>query len=600
MSLQVWLPFIKGLTNQGISSLSSITLASGNSLTANGKLGGQAITLTKLQTILPTLSSMTGAKEMSYAFWVKVNTAWEAQWLDGIRWISTDGSTTHTSRQEFYTNCTKVGTWFQGGSISGKDFTPGVWTHIAGTFNYNTGEVKFYLNGILQGTSTALATTHYCRGDFYIGDNGVDLSENDVRIYDHCLSDKEVEEIAKGLVLHYKLDDSYVENSNIINSIISDTAYNSSIGKYGYNETSNLGKIKGNFYGKDCVKVYTLTEGQTAQPYAYFSNLFTSNGTNAPAYKALSFDYLTTVPTTTWLNIYKLGSGSGIAVWKTINSNGTFTGTYTNSSNSIIVKPNEWNHIEIVFHGTTDANAEWGYCINGPAHTTNSQYYFLYANIQVEENDHVTGYGNNLHNNIVYDSSGYNNNGTIAGTLTVSENTSKYKYSTIFDGNTAAIQTPNLKTMITDKIYTISCWTYKTQIGSKNYQTIYGGPSGFELEARSSSTTNPLFRIHNWGGGTTPYEFGQWYHFCFVHTNDNSKLYINGELKITGTSVDIPSGNYFIGAWKTSSQQNYDGNISDFRIYATALTDEQILDLYHTSGTVDNKGNIYTRELVET
>jgi len=63
---------------------------------------------------------------------------------------------------------------------------------------------------------------------------------------------------------------------------------------------------------------------------------------------------------------------------------------------------------------------------------------------------------------MIIDSSGYNNNGTIAGTLMVSKNTPKYKYSTIFDGNTAAIQTPNLKTIITDKIYTISCWTYKT------------------------------------------------------------------------------------------------------------------------------------------
>lgn len=77
MSLQVWLPFTKDLYNQGLGNLSAITLASGNTLSANGKLGGQTLTLTKLQTILPTSSCMTGAKEMSYAFWVKVNTAWE-------------------------------------------------------------------------------------------------------------------------------------------------------------------------------------------------------------------------------------------------------------------------------------------------------------------------------------------------------------------------------------------------------------------------------------------------------------------------------------------------------------------------------------------
>jgi len=158
-----------------------------------------------------------------------------------------------------------------------------------------------------------------------------------------------------------------------------------------------------------------------------------------------------------------------------------------------------------------------------------------------------------LDNNIEYDVSGYGNNGTRVGTFSWSGDTPRYGCSTIFNGADNAIQTPNLTTMITDKNYTISCWTYKTTIGTKNYQTIYGGPSGFELEARSSSNTNPLFRLHNWGGGTTPYVFGEWTHFCFVHTDSDSKLYVNGELKITGSSVNIPSGNYYIGAWSVAT-----------------------------------------------
>lgn len=218
MGLKVWLPLDGDLHNQGCSN-PNITLVSGNTWASSGKIGNNSLTLTKLQTILPNSSCMSGAKEVSYCYWVKVNTAWSANWLDGIRWIETDGSATSTARQEFYTNCTLIGTWYKGGSISGKSFTPGIWAHLAATINYNTGEAKFYINGTLSGTTTNVNTTYYCRGDFYIGDNGTDICENDVRIYDHCLSAAEVREISQGLILHYKLDD-------ITNGVQDSSGYN--------------------------------------------------------------------------------------------------------------------------------------------------------------------------------------------------------------------------------------------------------------------------------------------------------------------------------------------------------------------------------------
>ena len=41
---------------------------------------------------------------------------------------------------------------------------------------------------------------------------------NDIRIYDHCLSPKEVKEIARGLILHYKLDNYWLCENILTNS----------------------------------------------------------------------------------------------------------------------------------------------------------------------------------------------------------------------------------------------------------------------------------------------------------------------------------------------------------------------------------------------
>jgi hypothetical protein len=111
----------------------------------------------------------------------------------------------------------------------GSMVTAGVWTHIGFTLYGKT--VKFYKNGVEVSSST-LANTYTAISDFF-GVFGGALSSgsptsrtvntsnifkgklNDVRAFSHACSAKEVKEMAKGIVLHYKFDDDTILRSTI-------------------------------------------------------------------------------------------------------------------------------------------------------------------------------------------------------------------------------------------------------------------------------------------------------------------------------------------------------------------------------------------------
>lgn len=222
MSLQVWLPLNGDLHNQGL--LEDLSINSTNvSFLDNGKIGKCFTGYTGYFNI----PYFTGKKQISVAYWVKVNTATATDWLDAFRWYSTDGSTTSMSRNEFYTNCTKTGFWFAGSpnGIGEKATTVGEWHHHAFIIDYSAGTAEFYINGVSVGAVTGVYKTHSLTGEnFMIGENGLDLSINDLRIYDHCLSPKEVKELSKGLAAHYTLNDVFYYYTELDDSNIYDAS----------------------------------------------------------------------------------------------------------------------------------------------------------------------------------------------------------------------------------------------------------------------------------------------------------------------------------------------------------------------------------------
>jgi len=582
MSLVVWLPLTKDLRQQGLANTSSFSLVSGNSLVNGGKVGGQCLVLTKRQTILENNSCMTNKKQMSYAYWIKVNTAWSSNWLDGIRWVSSNDSTSSISRQEFYDNCTKIGIWFPSsstGSIYGKDFTPGVWTHLAATFNYNTGDVSFYINGVLQGYVTTLDTTYYCRGDFYLGDEGVDISMNDVRIYDHCLSPMEVKELAKGLILHYPLN------------------------RQGWGQE--------NFYtGNGIAPCGTGISSYTNNGYEHHS--VWSNAGTARA-QNLGFNG----KTGPWTVSFDIKSNVDANLTVDVCDKGYATATY--GTNLIA---NQWMHKSfIITTATNQYNTSGNY--NGFVDFNYNKAGTLdIKNLKVEEgvietpwcpsSNHALATTMDLNSTTEYDCSGFGNNGTRVGTFSWTSDTPKYSVSTFFptSGNNyikIGTQLYNMKDEMTVSIWVKpNDWTSTSK--GVPFSSVEGGGFGWQ-----ASSANYVFYC---GSGTSSNTYlsstvavsglsAGWHMLSATYNGLVLKIYIDGELKNTVTKYttktpiyyNINSGMFVSGesggSLTAPNGSIFRGNLSDLRIYAVALSDTDIKSLYNNCAYIDNSGNVY-------
>ena len=573
MSLQVWLPLTKDLRQQGLSNVT----ATNNGATfnaSNGKLGGSYtfdgsddyISLNG-STLYSTIKG--GSYPFSVAMWIYRADATRAilfgdYSLTGAINFNIELTTGHAVRFYWAGSPDK--------NSSATLMTANDWTHLAIT--YNGTQLCFYKNGTLMETySVTLTTKTKTTGSYYLGrDNRTGSTAfngrmNDFRLYDHCLSSIEVKELAKGLVLHYPLNrNGWGQENLILNSAnISVNKLNNALDSRTEYWAANVGQSYVNFVGGEQV--------------------------------ILSFDcemIIRTVP------VYFL-------VYNT-NNKGPIQFPNTNAATAINnLNPSVGDTIKLRIKLPVTMIKR-----DSPSTTNNfiefytnygSNNFYKITNLKLEEGSIATPWCPNSSDTLAttmglnltteYDCSGFCNNGTRIGTFNWTSNTPKYAVSTKFNGTDNAIQTPSLPTMITDKNYTIAVWIYKTVIGSKGYQTIYGGPSGFEIEARNGSANETKFVPWNWGKPMASYELNEWNHCVFVHSDADCKIYLNGEYIATGTAkASNPTGNYFVGAWNTATQQNFDGLMSDFRIYATALSANDVKSLYQNCATIDPDGTI--------
>ena len=589
MALQVWLPLTKDLRNQG---LSNVTVTNnGATFNSAGKLGGcyvfdgtdDAISIGNLSTLVET--------SFSFACWFYHSDTWSTKNYEtilggpsGFELEAKNGSTNSP--------VIKAYSW-GGGSFT---YELNKWNHLVMT--RTSSETKFYLNGELKLTGTVGSIPS---GDYFVGAWKTSTSQNykgsicDVRIYNHCLSPMEVKQLAQGLVLHYPLADTCVEaTTNLITTedCLSATCYNGATSKYGYGANTDMYKTVTTYDGRKGTKVYMGTNGNAAFPYVYINSMYTSDGTNSPAYKTLSFDYYTNIGTS--IRPYKLGSGSGTATYRITNKNGVATGTGTDAV-SIPVMTNGWNHIEITFHGTTAADSQWGYIQNYPSHTSNTNNFWFFAIIQLETKDHATGYagvGGTRTSTVIYDTSGFCNNGTIVGTFTISSDTPKYLVSSVYTGSNYIYLDPP-----STEIQTIAVWVKWNTIPSGQSVILVDNGSGIGLGLMSTGilcSTSKAGNSHTFSKANLV--ANTWYHFVVVKTGATTrKLYINGveQTATTNTSNWTYSVNQLQLGKRSTTSDGFVGKLCDFRAYTTALSADDVKSLYQNCATIDPDGTIH-------
>lgn len=582
MSLQVWLPLNGSLENKG---LSNAGITSSGITYVSGKIGNAANFSSSYIGIdnTPITGNIT---DFSFAFWMKTSSPSNSMCLY-------NGRTTVGGACSIFTIGGKFR--FDDGALNTLDYTipSNTWEHYC--FTRDASYIKLYVNGVLK--VTAPSTSFTCGATkATIGQSSTNTTTgnglntfvgqlNDFRIYNHCLSPLEVKQISQGLVCHYKL--SGVGNENLVKGCyecyLTNTTQNVSGNLIFTLSSDEMIKLK----GKTLVfSYYYSAEGERLVAEGGLGNRFGIHGT---------FNYTDTNGSTIQrypFASYLEDSGTGRAIMKwtipsdidTINSNLGF-------AKQIYAKPNTdndstWYIKDCKLEIGSDATP---WC-PAPSDT-------LYSTL---------GYNNPIE----YDCSGYENNGTKVGDITWSGDSARYSGSYYFGTETATcVNTPNFDFENMSQ-GTVSMWInrHSTNSNWRNYLM-------FANSYNWTSSENDFIIFGSTGDSTiwmdccsnlygfSP-DLNKWYLYTLSWdlTTHIAKMYVNGELKATKTNSKIDTtyaskhNMHFIGN-KLYSESDY--SLSDFRLYSTCLSDEDVKSLYNVSASIDKTGVLSAYEFSE-
>ena len=212
---------------------------------------------------------------------------------------------------------------------------------------------------------------------------------------------------------------------------------------------------------------------------------------------------------------------------------------------------------------------------------------------------------------IEFDESGNEYNGTKVGVISQMDSpigVGSYNFSS----NGYVHRIPTILTT-DNKNFSISFWTKFDNTSStmciyNNRTSTDSGIAVFYIEGkiRFDDGNDTEGHNHQW---TTSKSFVKdtWYYICLTRSSTKKKMYIDGilvdETSDVGGLLHIGTQYASIGSSSTNgnagSSNMFRGNMTDFRIYCSELTAEDVRQMYFSKAKIDKNGNSFCNEFIE-
>lgn len=579
MSLQIWLPLNGNINNQGVLDVST---SGAPASWSNGKIGKCATFTGNIANRIttPNMQALRHTNNFSYCVWLNHN------------YSSTAGSSQYAftyGRADvgsygygiWIKSTSVIACWF-GARVTELTCPANEWHHITVTVSGST--INYYIDGTLNKTATTATPPTYleseCKGlglgcFHYSGDIYPYYgSMNDFRIYDHCLSPKEVKEISKGLFLHYKLggNDGYFCGRNLVPN------------SYRLN---GQWSAAGNYIGTTTV----VADADAACGYHIESKCTTAG--SGPHYPVFSKSSDKIGETYTWSFEAKCS----------VNKSAGTIGHECGGTRSIALTTT-WTRYTHTWKFTDEKYHSFVFY---PGFSVGEILYI--RDFKIEENSKPSLWtpapedNPSLYNTTTeFDTSGFGNNGTIVGSIGTDGTSPRYDCSYLFNTNATYINT-TLTTAGYSNSYTISYWAKKSNMTGC---MAFGFADGNRLNVwtnngvicwNTGDSENNPFQNNGTSVALSTYNNGNWHHYAVTGNGTTTTLYIDGEKVGTAKTYKAITGTQlYISGWNSGTDYAWvTGSISDFRMYATALSASDVKELYNAPISITNTGVLMTQ-----